>query len=101
MGVSALALAVDGARDGALIGTFFWFKTYQSRLGERLLHVERLLATTDGSQEPAFQLHSAWLAQRGRTPALLVEYAASACRPTVAFPYGVLVLLGVVLTFLG
>ncbi len=76
------------------------FKTYQSRLGERLLQVERsLVAQPEGSRQ-AFQLHTSWLAQRTGTAGLLAEYAASACRPTVAFPYAVLVLAGLVLSFL-
>ena len=43
------------------------FKTYQSRLGARLMLVERLLAAQAAqAEEPkqAFQLHSSWLAQR-------------------------------------
>ena len=77
------------------------FKTYQSRLGERLLQVEQLLVTRAGPQDQAFQLHSAWLAQRKAMAGLLAEYAASAGRPTVAFPYVVLLLLDLVLMLLG
>ena len=79
------------------------FKTWQSRLGERLLQVERLIATDAALQgHPVpFQLHSAWLAQRKGGVALLLEYGASACRPTVAFPYAALVLLELVLFLLG
>ena len=76
------------------------FKTCQSRLGERLVKVERLLA--DGSVErgQAFQLHSTWLAQRPGLAGLLREYAASALRPTVAFPYAVLVAVDAALVLL-
>jgi hypothetical protein len=38
-------------------------------------------------------LHSEWLASRSGVPGLLREYAVSALRPTVAFPYAVLLLL--------
>ena len=77
------------------------FKTCQSRLGERLLHIERLIAAAaDGEREAPFQLHSTWLAQRKGVFGLLAEYASSACRPTVAFPYGVLLLLSAVLALL-
>lgn len=76
------------------------FKTYQSRLGERLLQVERLLAAQPEGSGQAFQLHSTWLSRRTGAAGLLAEYAASACRPTVAFPYAVLVLAGLVLSLL-
>lgn len=68
-------------------------RTSQSRLGARLLRVEQSLK---GSPEPAlaaFQLHSEWLAGRPGMVGLLVEYAANARRPTVAFPHVVLMLL--------
>jgi hypothetical protein len=72
------------------------FKTWQSRLGSRLLEVERLLAEGATAPEMAFQLHTGWAAGRKGSTALLAEYLASACRPTVAFPHLVLVLLALV-----
>ena len=39
-----------------------------------------------------FQLHSQWQAQRTNSLGLLREYALNACRPTVAYPYAVIVL---------
>lgn len=81
------------------------FRTFQSRLGARLLQVEAMLAETSiradptgpaGAARQGFQLHTAWLAQRKGAAGLLREYAASAVRPTVAFPYVVLVLLALV-----
>lgn len=59
-------------------------KTFQARLGARLLRVEQMLS--DGSEGAAMQLHSEWLAGRPSGLALLREYALSACRPTVAYP---------------
>ena len=77
------------------------FKTYQARLGERLLELERLHSadTADGPGDKAFQLHTAWLARRKGTAGLLAEYALSACRPTVAFPYVVLIVLVLTMGF--
>ncbi len=72
------------------------YKTWQARLGERLLVLERLLATLPAAPGTAFQLHSSWSASRRGAPALVAEYLASACRPTVAFPHLVLVLLALV-----
>ena len=62
------------------------FKTYQARLSDRLLNVENLLKQP-GSLEPPMQLHTDWSASRPGGAALIGGYIASACRPTVAFPY--------------
>jgi hypothetical protein len=70
------------------------FKTYQSRLADRLLNVESLLRQTNTTQ-PAMQLHADWTASRPGGGALIISYVASACRPTVAFPYlPILLMLG-------
>ena len=71
------------------------FKTYQTRLGERLLQLEQLHSaeTADGPGDKAFQLHSAWRTRRKGMAGLLAEYSLSASRPTVAFPYAVLIVL--------
>jgi hypothetical protein len=66
------------------------FRTFQSRLGGRILRIEQSLKTGEGA---AFQLHSEWLASRSGVFGLLREYVVSALRPTVAFPYAVLLLL--------
>ncbi|MCY4745025.1 hypothetical protein NYO99_08590 [Pelomonas sp. UHG3] len=65
-------------------------KTFQSRLGERLLAVERGLTAGDAV---AMQLHSDWLASRPRGAGLVAAYLKSALRPTVALPYPLLMLL--------
>jgi hypothetical protein len=62
-------------------------------LGARLLQVEALLKAGDATPGQSMQLHSEWLSTRPRGAALVREYALSALRPTVAFPYPVLVLL--------
>lgn len=67
------------------------FRTYQSRLGSRLLRLESLLKQGAVSGGDAFQLHTEWLAGRPGFTGLLVQYGTSACRPTVVFPYLVLV----------
>ncbi len=83
----ALLLAVLWLQDAII-------KTFQSRLGDRLLRVEQLLRDATTGEGAAMQLHSAWRASRPRGAALLRAYALSACRPTVAFPYAVLIALG-------
>jgi hypothetical protein len=66
------------------------FRTFQTRLGMRILRIEQGVIIGEGV---AFQLHSEWLASRSGVLGLLHEYAVSALRPTVAFPYAVLLLL--------
>jgi len=69
-------------------------KTFQGRLGDRLLVVEAGLKAGDGAT--AMQLHSDWMACRPRGLGLLAQYLRSALRPTVALPYPLLMLLVVV-----
>ena len=40
-----------------------------------------------------YELHTEWAAQRPGTVGLVVEYLKQALRPTVAFPYPVLVVV--------
>jgi hypothetical protein len=69
-------------------------KTFQGRLGERLLAVEAALKSGNGV---AMQLHSDWLATRPGGAGLLLQYLKSALRPTVALPYPLL--MGLAATF--
>ena len=71
-------------------------KTFQGRLGERLLVVEAALQRGDPA-DGAMQLHSRWLATRPRGAGLLLQYLRSGLRPTVALPYPLLMLLVVLL----
>ncbi len=73
------------------------FKTYQARLGARLLRLEQWLAGDPAAATlQVFHLHRDWAAQRGGSLGLMLEYLRSASRPTVAFPYALLVLAAVV-----
>jgi hypothetical protein len=69
------------------------FRTFQARLGERILRIEQLLREGATQSAAPCQLHSEWLASRPGTAGLLAEYAKNMLRPTVAFPYAVLVLI--------
>jgi len=73
------------------------FRTCQARLGVRILRIEQGL---ESGEVAAFRLHSEWLAARPGMIGLLAEYGASAVRPTVAFPYAVLLAMIVVLVVL-
>jgi hypothetical protein len=108
--VKLVAVVLVGA--GVAVGLEWWFlgllvlvlwlqegifKTCQARLGERLLQVEAWMHRDAAPPGSAFLLHTEWLARRGGPVVLLREYAASAARPTVAFPYAVLLLILLVL----
>lgn len=72
-------------------------RTSQARLGTRLLRVEASLRQPDSPPGAhgtgAYALHLDWQASRPGTVSLLTEYLSHAQRPTVAFPYVVLLLL--------
>lgn len=72
-------------------------KTFQARLGERLLRIETLLRRPDDGVAAAMQLHSDWQAGKPGVAGLLGAYARAACRPTVAFPYPLLIALALLL----
>jgi len=67
------------------------WKTYQHRIGERLLVVEKAIVEGQGHQ--AMQFNSMWLESRKGSIALLTEYLTQACKPTVAYPHVLLVIL--------
>ena len=69
------------------------FKTYQSRLGNRILRIENLIKQNIQTENVAFQLHSDWVRQRKGSISLIVEYLKHSLKPTVAFPYAVLLLM--------
>ena len=69
-------------------------RTFQSRLVARILNVEEMLRQAGGAP---FQLHSDWMASRKGAIGMLIEYAAAALRPTVAFPYVALLLIDLAL----
>lgn len=74
-------------------------KTFQGRLGDRLLAIEPALKS--GEATAAMQLHSDWAACRPQGAALVAQYLKSALRPTVALPYPVLMVLPAALSAWG
>lgn len=65
------------------------FRTSQARLVARLGRIEACME--EGRSEEAYRLHRDWLATRPGTVGLVAEYVGHALRPTVAYPYVVLV----------
>lgn len=97
LAVVAVALGFDAVL-ALLLVAVLWLqeaivRTGQSRLVERLLRVEALLR--EGAQVPrqACQLYSQWQTGRPGVAGLLGQYLSAALRPTVAFPYVVLIVL--------
>ncbi len=82
----------------------FWlqdaiWKTFQARIELRLLALEEALSDRDidaNKHFVAFQFNSDFLAKRTSQLALLKEYCLQSLRPTVAFPYVVLIALLIV-----
>lgn len=67
------------------------WRTVQARTSERLLTIEKSLA--DSGDLPTMQFYSNWEANRPGTVGLIKEYLQNAIRPTVAYPY--VILLGI------
>jgi hypothetical protein len=70
------------------------WRTVQSRTSERLLAIEKLLEAS--GDQPSMQFYSNWEANRPGTTGLIKEYLLNAMRPTVAYPY--VILLGIEIT---
>jgi len=68
------------------------WKTYQARIGARLMLVEQMLVDPPATQNRPFQLYGAWNANRPGFFRLVISYIGNSLRPTVAFPYVVLLL---------
>ncbi|MBL1259573.1 MAG: hypothetical protein COB33_003455 [Thiotrichaceae bacterium] len=67
------------------------WRTVQARTTERLLALEQLIKRDD--QNSAMQFYSDWEATRHGSIGLIKEYMRNALRPTVAYPY--IILLGI------
>ncbi len=72
------------------------WRTVQARTSERLLAIEKTMA--DSGDLPAMQFYSSWEVVRPGTLGLVKEYLLNAIRPTVAYPY--LILLGIEIIYL-
>jgi len=65
------------------------WRTFQSRIADRLLSVENGLNTKE-DVPAAFQLYTRWEKDRPSTTGLIKSYISNSVRPTVAFPYIIL-----------
>ena len=78
------------------------WKTFQKRMETRIFFVEKMLeqyqneqAEADGSNT-AFQFYSQWNDKRQDVIGLIKEYLSNSAKPTVAYPYAVLVSLMII-----
>ncbi|MCJ8320200.1 MAG: hypothetical protein MJK12_11250 [Colwellia sp.] len=78
------------------------WKTFQARLSVRLLLIEQNLdiSPSENSNNGAFQLYTTWQAQRLKSKDLVLEYIANALRPTIMFPYAILILINLIFVLL-
>jgi len=77
------------------------WKTFQKRLETRIIMVEDELQTNSDEDGKAFQLYTQWDKQRQNISGLIKEYLSSAAKPTVTYPYLILIVLMVVLYLYG
>ncbi|MCV2885716.1 hypothetical protein OE749_13540 [Aestuariibacter sp. AA17] len=71
-------------------------KTYQARISDRLLVVEKAIA--EQQHYKAMQLNTMWSEQRAGGVTLIISYMRQCLKPTVAFPHIFVVLLALVAT---
>jgi hypothetical protein len=95
--LACTAMQLDATTTGLLL-LVMWvqegiFRTCQSRLGARILRIERLLKQASPESSAGYQLHSEWQVSRPGFGGLLAEYGKSIARPTVAFPHVLLILI--------
>ncbi len=74
-------------------------RTSQARLGARIVRIEAMIKQPLQDEFSAFQLHTEWLKERKGVVGLLIEYVSQALRPTVAFPYVLLVVFSFALSW--
>jgi len=83
----------------ALLLLVLWFQeaiwtTFQARSEAHLLSIEQ--SCNEDVHQSAFTFHSHWRQSRPGGLKLVADYCSSAIRPTIAYPYVVLILIDVV-----
>lgn len=106
LGIKLFAVLTSLASMAYVIGVIFsvslifilWlqdaiWKTFQGRLETRIIFIEQHLQNEAANNNQAFQLYSQWSDKRQGVVGLITEYLLSAAKPTVAYPYVLLVFL--------
>ena len=68
------------------------WKTYQGRTNDRILLLEQEIINKKQSTS-AFSFYSQWQEKRPKALKLMLEYIKSSIRPTVAYPYVILIIV--------
>ena len=69
------------------------WKTFQKRLEARILFIEKKLNHKVIDNDIPFQFYSQWENKRQGIKGLLIEYISNSAKPTVAYPYFLLIVL--------
>ena len=69
------------------------WKTFQKRLEERILFIENEMQSQIETKEQAFQFYTQWENKRQGVVGLIKEYLSNSLKPTVAYPYIILIVL--------
>lgn len=101
-----LVFAFNAVIESLLVVVILWlqdgiWKTFQNRIGQRLEVVEQAIQNhADSTQEQTSQLgmqfNLAWSQARPSAIGLVYEYIKQSLKPTVAYPYVVLIILVIV-----
>jgi predicted PurR-regulated permease PerM len=71
--------------------------TFQKRLESRVLFIEKNMQKESAGLDQSFQLYSQWNENRAGITSVIREYILNSAKPTVAYPYSVLLALMLVL----
>lgn len=76
------------------------WRTFQSRVQQRILTIEKALADSVQNESLAFQHHSQFIANKPGIIGLIGQYLKNGLSPTVAFPHAIFILGLTVKSFL-
>lgn len=73
------------------------WKTFQQRLHSRILIIEQSIQNNPNENCTPFQLYTQWEGKRPGAIGLIQHYLSSSIKPTVAYPY--VILIGLIIIF--
>lgn len=84
--ISLMVVLIVWLQDGV-------WTTFQRRLEARILVVESEIEKNPKKSDRAYQLYSQWSEQRSGVAGTIKEYVKNSLKPTVSYPYIILVIL--------
>ena len=76
------------------------WKTYQARIGARILVIEQQMLKATNDEPHRFQFYSEWEKNRPGMFGLMMEYIKNSFRPTVIYPYKILIVITIISAFI-